>query len=449
MSPLILYFLKVNLALVVLYAIYRFLFQNDTFFQLRRITLLVIFGIAFLYPLPDIRSWISGQPAILEIITYYASLFTSHETSIINEPETIKNILSADEKVVVVASSIDWKSIIGDFVFCFYIVGVVVLLFRSMVELITVLRNLYRGSVESNNGISYCILPEIGEPHSFFKWIFINPEKHSVQTLHEILIHEETHVRQHHSFDVMIGQLVTVICWMNPFAWLLKQEISINHEYIADQEVMRAGFNKKEYQYHLIGMEHSPTAAAKLYNYFSVLPLKKRITMLNKKRTNRVRTIKYLALIPLAACLLLLNNMDAMARIVPEQLSPDISDIVIPLDLEETINELLPAEDDPVLTVADKMPQFPGGDNELLKYISRTVIYPKIAQENGIEGRVILSHTVEKDGSISNIQVVRSIDPSLDKEAIRVIESMPKWTPGENKGKVARVKYTVPIQFRL
>ncbi len=445
MNPLLLYFFKVNLALVIFYVIYRLLFQNDTFFQLRRITLLIIFEIAFLYPLPDIQSWISGQPAILEMITQYSSLLTSNETLIISEPEVIKNVLPTEEKIVVMTSSMDWKAIISGLVFCFYIVGIVVLLFRSIAELIIVFQNRYRSNVDCNNDITYYTLSQIEEPHSFFKWIFINPEKHTVQNLQEILIHEKAHVRQCHSFDVIIGQIVTIICWMNPFAWLLKREISINHEYIADQEVMRAGFNKKEYQYHLIGMEHPPMAAAKLYNYFSVLPLKKRITMLNKRRTNGVRTIKYLALLPIAAGLLLLNNMDAMARIVSTQLPPAISDVII----EEQIEMPLPPDEDPILNVAEKMPQFPGGESELLKFVSRSVIYPVTAQEKKIMGDVVVQFVVEKDGSLSNIKVVSPTDPSLDKESIRVIESMPKWTPGENKGKVVRVKYTLPIRFRL
>lgn len=102
-----------------------------------------------------------------------------------------------------------------------------------------------------------------------------------------------------------------------------------------------------------------------------------------------------------------------------------------------------------IFTVVEKMPQFPGGDGELLKFIGKSVKYPVIAQENGIQGRVVCSFTVNKDGKIVDAVVLRGVDPSLDKEALRVINSMPAWTPGEQRGKPVRVKYTVPVMFRL
>ena len=107
-------------------------------------------------------------------------------------------------------------------------------------------------------------------------------------------------------------------------------------------------------------------------------------------------------------------------------------------------------EEEVVFVVVEKMPEFPGGTQELMKYLSQNVKYPVIAQENGIQGRVICQFVVNKDGSIVDVEVVRSGgDPSLDKEAVRVIKSMPKWKPGQQRGKAVRVKYTVPVNFRL
>ncbi len=106
-------------------------------------------------------------------------------------------------------------------------------------------------------------------------------------------------------------------------------------------------------------------------------------------------------------------------------------------------------EDNVVFVIVENKPEFPGGDAELMKFISNNIKYPVIAQENGIQGRVICQFVVNKDGSIVDINVVRSVDPSLDKEAIRVIKSMPKWKPGMQRGKAVRVKFTLPIVFRL
>ncbi|MCQ2333816.1 MAG: energy transducer TonB [Paludibacteraceae bacterium] len=105
---------------------------------------------------------------------------------------------------------------------------------------------------------------------------------------------------------------------------------------------------------------------------------------------------------------------------------------------------------DVVFVVVETMPEFPGGQQALFKYLSENVKYPVIAQENGIQGRVICQFVVNKDGAIVEVEVVRSGgDPSLDKEAVRVIKSMPKWKPGKQRGKPVRVKYTVPVNFRL
>jgi protein TonB len=102
-----------------------------------------------------------------------------------------------------------------------------------------------------------------------------------------------------------------------------------------------------------------------------------------------------------------------------------------------------------IFTIVEKDPQFPGGQAELLKWLNKTMKYPVIAQENGIQGRVTCQFVVNKDGSVVDAEVVRGVDPSLDREALRVISLMPKWTPGEQRGKPVRVRYTVPVVFRL
>ena len=102
-----------------------------------------------------------------------------------------------------------------------------------------------------------------------------------------------------------------------------------------------------------------------------------------------------------------------------------------------------------VYDAVDEMPSFPGGLNGLMTFLAQNMVYPVTAQENGVQGRVIVSFVVETDGSITDVKVARSVDPSLDREAMRVVKAMPKWTPGKKDGKPVRVKYTVPVVFRL
>ena len=142
--------------------------------------------------------------------------------------------------------------------------------------------------------------------------------------------------------------------------------------------------------------------------------------MMNKKRTSMAGHLKYALFAPLAAALLLVSNISCTST------------------TEEA------------LQVCDQMPEFPGGQQAMMKFISENLKYPVAAQENGIQGRVICQFVINRDGSVVDVIVVRSAgDQYLDNEAIRVIKSMPKWIPGKQKGKPVRVKYTIPINFHL
>lgn len=106
-------------------------------------------------------------------------------------------------------------------------------------------------------------------------------------------------------------------------------------------------------------------------------------------------------------------------------------------------------EENKIFTVVEQMPMYPGGDAALMQYLSSNIHYPAVAAENGVQGRVVVGFVVEKDGSITDVNVMRSVDPSLDREAVRVVKSMPRWTPGKQNGSAVRVKYQVPVTFRL
>jgi protein TonB len=121
------------------------------------------------------------------------------------------------------------------------------------------------------------------------------------------------------------------------------------------------------------------------------------------------------------------------------------------LKVKEQIAEPEPpkVEETKVFDVVEEMPQFPGGSAALFEYLNKNIKYPVVAEENGVQGRVVVTFVVERDGSITDVKVVRSVDPSLDKEAARVVKSMPRWNPGKQNGSAVRVKYTVPVTFRL
>jgi len=166
---------------------------------------------------------------------------------------------------------------------------------------------------------------------------------------------------------------------------------------------------------------------------------------MNKKQSDKVGAVKYFVFLPITALLMLLSNMEAVARIEGSP-TESILEFGAPF-LEESV--IAQQDTSAVFTVVENPPKFPGGTDKMMQFISSSIKYPRDAQEAGVQGRVILSCIVNKDGSISDIEAVRSIHPSLDAEAIRVMKSMPEWTPGTQQGEAVRVKYIIPITFSL
>lgn len=377
----------------------------------------------------------------------------------------------------------NWQEFATNSLSIIYFCGVILLFIRFIMQLTSIILLRIQCKVTEIQGVRVQILNKASGPFSFFHWIFVHPESHTQEELAEILTHEQTHAHQLHSADIMFSELICIACWFNPFIWLMKREIRNNLEYMADQRVLQTGYDYKVYQYHLLGLAHHK-AAATLYNSFNVLPLKNRIKMMNKKRTKEIGRTKYLLFLPLAALLLIISNIEAVARTtknftreviqtveksteqvtkavgqIPEQATVEEATIPkeIPADIDITdkdpsaiMQKVNTGDDDDIFDVVEEMPVFPGGQTGLMEFIAKNLRYPVKAQKEGIQGRVIARFIVEKDGSVSNLAVARrSASSELDAEAIRVLSTMPKWTPGKQRGKEVRVKYTVPIAFKL
>ncbi len=116
---------------------------------------------------------------------------------------------------------------------------------------------------------------------------------------------------------------------------------------------------------------------------------------------------------------------------------------------QQQIQQEASSGDDKVYDVVEQMPAFPGGQSALFSWIAKNMKYPPVAEENGIQGRVVVTCVIDHDGSVTDVKVVKGVDPSLDKEALRVVKSMPKWEPGRQNGKTVRVKYSIPLTFSL
>ena len=415
MTPEWIYLLKVNVGIALFYAFYKLFCQRDTFFQWRRIALLSFLGMSFVYPLLNIQHWVKEQPSMYELAAYYATFMVEGES--ISAPAPTTNELPS----------------IMSICYYLYIIGIVVLSIRFLVQLFSILRMRWIGKVSILNGQRIISLPCQVSPFSFFQWIFIHLPMLDKESQHEILMHEQTHAKQWHSIDVVFSEIINIICWFNPFMWLLKSEIRLNLEYLADNKVVETSIDRKQYQYHLLGLTHISKQTG-LYNNFNVSHLKRRIIMMNKKRTRTAGRIKYALFAPLAAALLIASNISCISTEKQEE--------------AVEVQESRSAEEQ-VFQVVEQMPEFPGGMGECMKFLGQNIKYPKEAIEKGIQGRVIVQMIVERDGSITNTKVVRGVDPLLDAEALRVVNQSPKWIPGKQRGQAVRVKYTLPVMFRL
>ena len=417
------YLLKVNIAIALFYAFYKLLLGRDTFFAWRRAALFAFIVLSIAIPAINISEWL-GQHASLNGIAnaVYAGLVL---------PEVVAEAENG---------AYSWTASIMNWGIAVYFMVVAVLLVRFMVQLLSILRLSSKSKSLMLYGVKIRLLTANIAPFSFFKLIFINPDEHKNDELQEILSHEKAHVDQWHSVDVILGELVCVAFWYNPFMWLTKREIRNNLEYLADNRVLCEGYNTKSYQYHLLGLTYQK-AAVNLYNNFNVLPLKERIKMMNKKRTNGVGRAKYLLLLPLVTLLMIGSNFKSAAQ---ESVSAEPA-------VESASNAASDdgAAEEMVYKVAEEIPEFPGGNSAMMKYLSENIQYPAQAIQEKIKGRVVVQFVVKSDGSIGEVKVLRSVHQLLDAEAVRLIKSMPKWKPGKVAGKAASVWFTVPITFSL
>ena len=533
MGTFFVYILKTSICLTGFYLFYRLLLSKETFHRFNRVALLGILLLSQLIPFCEIT--VPEESEVQQTLLTIEQILTLAD----HVPQT---------EVEVLPSSIPlWLPVL----LCIYLLGILFFLGRNLYSLSHMLQLLHGGRQEKlEKGITLIIHDKNIAPFSWMKYVVIS-EKDLQENGKEILIHEMAHVHNRHSIDLLISDICIIFQWFNPTSWLLKQELQNIHEYEADETVIRQGVNAKQYQLLLI----KKAVGTRLYsmaNSFNHSSLKKRITMMLKKKSNPWARLKYLYVLPLAAIAVAafarpeisseldeisavkVNDLTAIMKteevkspekhpakeikvqgqvlekstnapvvganvIIKGTTSGTITDLdgnfVISMPVgatlsvsyinmktkELTITEKLigkikslkvylegeittktqevvvvgygggeeVSDEVPVFQVVEEMPEFPGGMGECLKFLGKNIKYPVEAQKAGVQGKVIVQFVVEKDGNIANPKVVRSIDPDLDGEAIRVISIMPKWKPGMQKGQPVRVKYTVPVTFRL
>ena len=476
------YLLKLNLALIVLFGFYKLMFSGDTFFALRRATLIGMCLVAMLVPGLNCSYWINKSVGMVSMANEYAAI-----------------VLPAVTVTPGGGGSIGWETT----AMTIYTMVACLFLLRFFWQLVSIVRLRNKCRTTDINGTKVYLLESDEGPFSFFNWIFINPTKHNRQETDEIMTHEQAHCRQLHSIDVLFTELFAIVFWANPFVWLLKREVRLNLEYLADNNVLAGGTDSKKYQYHLLGLAYRKNVAT-ISNNFNVLPLKKRIKMMNKKRTKRIAKVKYALYIPLAAALLVVSNIETVARdianvakampmakeSVKQEKMVDLSfsnKATVAVESRKNVQstEAIERKDNKMEVQADNrnsemsaqkveettevaneesvekgpkkspkkvyeyienMPTFNGNLNQ---WLLQNMKYPVEAMNKKEQGKVIVQFIVSENGEVSEPKIIRSVSPALDKEACRIVLAMPKWNPGKLKGKPVAVRYMLPITFRL
>ena len=408
----------------LLYGLYCLTLRRDRWLKLSLWYLLTVPAFSILVPLlplPDILS-IASQPVVPA--GEYIMMLDEIDISATSAPVRLMDILPM-----------------------VYLVGFAIclafLLFQMVAQTvkISILRrehSVYKANdgYDIPRGASLILPDDDTAPYSFFNQIVVGTHGLGDDELRCILAHESVHVRHAHSVDLLYARTLCCIAWFNPFVWLLMREMRAVHEFQADDASL--GACGREDYLRLLYRQMTGTGYGHITNNFQSINIKKRIVMMKKTKT-RFGAWKLLAALPVAALLLMVGCKNAAD---PEADSTAAQPPKVAADTNDPIYDGM---DHPV----DVEPGFPGGEEAFYKYLAENIKYPEQAKKEKIQGKVYISFVIEKDGSIADAKVARGIGGGCDEEALRVVNAMPKWTPGKVRGENVRVSYNLPILFKL
>ena len=469
----IVYSLKVSVFLIAFYLMFKSLMSRETLHRANRFLILGTMVLSFALP--------------------FCHLTVSADSPAVVSRSVSQSVVMLEEVIVgggTAARAIDWRTVA---VLAFY-AGIVACFVRMIVSIIGVLRIVRRGQRQQLDDGSVLVVVD-GEqaPFSWVKYIIISRKDHD-ENLQQVLTHEQAHIRYRHSIDLLVCDVLCCLQWFNPAMWLLRQELCAIHEYEADKAVLDSGVNAKQYQILLI----KKAAGGKWYSIANSLnhsKLKYRITMMSRKKSSGWTMVKALYVLPIAAFAAIAfancskteskfnNNLTDLLTDEQYQQLVDVARengfqsgeipfvgkngelIYLYLHPDGTLTQITKdepkmekaAEDynvepnfsEDIFLVVEEMPEFPGGDLEMRKFIAMNVQYPEEAKEEKISGKVFVQFVVNEEGNVENVGMAKSVDPLLDKAAMDAVKSMPQWKPGKQKGQNVKVGFVVPINFQL
>ncbi len=474
---MLIYGLQVNVCWLLFYGLYAALLSRETFFKLNRAYLLVSLVAGLLLPLSQ----------------SYVTVVQSATAEYMLRPLVVRAY--AVGQSLQTAQAWHWR----EWLLLLYCLGVLFFALRLLMGIMRIVR-LYRQH-EKTTYAGFTLVEAATLPFSFFRYIFLQRSDYDDTELRQILQHEQAHIRQRHSFDVLLAECLQVLFWCSPLPFLYKKSLQHVHEYLADADVLRQA-EPRQYGRLLIKQLQQARALPFTHHFF-FSPFKKRILMMTRNPSARLMLAKYALALPLFACLLVafaLPNSPILAKVATPFVAsnaPVSVPTTAPTTVPTTVSTPLPTPTaaNPIVSLPDaapmisdtaaprliveQMPEFQGGNVELFKFLSANIKYPKDAREENVQGMVLIDFVIEEDGSVTNVtckrsvkkiltDTITSIDPTTHKEtqnivkderecttitaeSIRVVAlTSGKWLPGrDEKGKSVRVRYVLPIKFRL
>ena len=412
------YIIKSAMALALLYTCIIPLLEKETFHRLNRILILGCLIMSFAIPLVHFTG---GTNPTVDMVRQAVQL-----------PEVLINGNASEQSV--------WSW--ADIITCIYIIGVVAIFLMTVVQTVRLTRQLRQCEhITDNRGNTIVLTDCATSPFCLFHYIVMSRDDYA-NNRNYILTHEQEHIRLGHCIDLVILQVATIMQWFNPFVWLIGKNLKAIHEFEVDEAVLNKGIDATQYQQFLVikavGNRLQPFA-----NNLNKESLKRRIIMMNQKKSNRWMMLKALFIIPVATLAVSVFASNTGVSTVTGEAVRTAN--ALPTANMQTQQSATKAYD-----VVEVMPKFKGGESAMMEFLMMNMKYPQAAVKAKQQGRAIVGFVIRKDGTVSDVHITKSAGYAvLDEEAMRVVKSMPAWEPGKQKGKPVNVKYNVPITFRL
>ena len=412
------YVIKSAMALALLYTCIIPLLEKETFHRLNRILILGCLIMSFAIPLVHFTS---GTNPTVDMVRQAVQL-----------PEVLINGNANEQSV--------WSW--ADIIICIYIIGIVAIFLMTVVQTVRLTRQLRQCEhITDNRGNTIVLTDCATSPFCLFHYIVMSRDDYANNRSY-ILTHEQEHIHLRHYIDLIILQFATIIQWFNPFVWLIGKNLKAIHEFEVDEAVLNKGIDATQYQKFLVikavGNRLQPFA-----NNLNKESLKRRIIMMNQKKSNRWMMLKALFVIPVATLAVSVFASNTGVSTVT-------GEAVRTANALPTTNMQTQQSATKAYEVVEVMPKFKGGESAMMEFLMMNMKYPQAAVKAKQQGRAIVGFVVRKDGTVSDVHITKSAGYAvLDEEAMRVVKSMPAWEPGKQKGKPVNVKYNVPITFRL